>query len=381
MRRVDLVVMSGWSSGDEAVQLVDGARRAIARDLIDKALAARAFDSIIVSTSDPVLAETQTGSGVVVDLDPPGEPFHFGLRLQQLISDHHIERLVYLGAGSAPLLSSATLGEMAERARTADRLFLSNNFYSVDFCAIVPASALLAAAPPENDNGLGWLLGDKVGLPAEELPRTTATSFDVDTPTDLVALAMHPEAPPRVRAYLDGLSLDTRHVESAIAVFVNRQAEALISGRVNSRIMAYLERETACRTRVFSEERGMRADGRLARGEVRSLLGQLMDVVGVSRFFCEVLPKLGDAVFLDDRVLWAHRHAWPAMADRFNSDLYRPERIVDPFVRAFTEAAAACPVPVVLGGHSLVSGGLYVLVDAAWARSGVDLDRPVTSTQ
>ena len=39
MRRVDLVVMSGWSSGDEVVQLVDGARRAIARDLIDKALA------------------------------------------------------------------------------------------------------------------------------------------------------------------------------------------------------------------------------------------------------------------------------------------------------------------------------------------------------
>jgi hypothetical protein len=33
-------------------------------------------------------------------------------------------------------------------------------------------------------------------------------------------------------------------------------------------------------------------------------------------------------------------------------------------------------VPVVMGGHSLVSGGLYVLVEAAWAR-GHDVPRHV----
>jgi hypothetical protein len=37
----------------------------------------------------------------------------------------------------------------------------------------------------------------------------------------------------------------------------------------------------------------------------------------------------------------------------------------------------SCPIPVVLGGHSLVSGGLYVLVEAAWARSGLDIPRLV----
>ena len=55
----------------------------------------------------------------------------------------------------------------------------------------------------------------------------------------------------------------------------------------------------------------------------------------------------------------------------------QPHEIRDPFIRAFTEAAMACPVPVVLGGHSLVSGGLPVLVEAAWERSGMDLQRPV----
>jgi hypothetical protein len=121
----------------------------------------------------------------------------------------------------------------------------------------------------------------------------------------------------------------------------------------------------------------MRADGRLARGEVRSLLGMHVQSVGVERFFREVIPQLGQAVFLDDRVLWAHYQTWPVASDRFNSDLFRPRAISDPFVRRFTEAAISCPVPVVLGGHSLVSGGLRVLVEAAWSRSGLDFQRPI----
>jgi hypothetical protein len=121
----------------------------------------------------------------------------------------------------------------------------------------------------------------------------------------------------------------------------------------------------------------MRADGRLERGEVRSLLGMHMTSVGIERFFHEVIPQLGQAAFLDDRVLWAHCGVWPPASDRFNSDLYRPDGIVDPFIRAFTEAAMSCPIPVVLGGHSLVAGGLYVLVEAAWARSGLNLPRLV----
>jgi hypothetical protein len=244
----------------------------------------------------------------------------------------------------------------------------------------VPASALLAVAPPVNDNSLGWVLGQSAGLPARELPRTTATSFDVDTPTDVIALSLHPGAPPHARAYLDGLELPTQRVGAAMEVFLDKQAEVLVAGRVGSRALAYLERETVCRSRVISEERGMRADGRLASGQVRSLLGMEIEAVGVERFFAEIVPQLGDAAFLDDRVVWAHFKTWPEAQDRFSSDLFRPDEIADLFVRRFTEAAMACPVPVVLGGHSLVSGGLYVLVEAAWKRSGKEIQSPVQVT-
>jgi hypothetical protein len=378
MRAVDLIIMSGAGGQSPVESMVDGARRAVASDLVGKALAGGAFARIVVSTNDAVLAELCAGRpGVWVEPDPEGEPFHFGRRMQSLVAKYGMQRVVYLGGGSAPLLPVSTLCEMAERVRDADRLFLANNFYSVDFCAFTPADELLSLPPPANDNSLGWLLSETAGLPAHELARSAATVFDVDTAIDLVTLSLHPEVPPYTRRYLDGLKLDTQTVSAASAFFVDRNAEVLICGRVSSTTLSHLERESACRTRVLSEERGMRADGRLARGEVRSLLGMLVETTGVEHLFQHVVPELGRAAFIDDRVVWAHCRVWSSANDRFNSDLYRSAEISDPFVRRWTEAAAACPVPVVLGGHSLVSGGLYVLVEAAWARSGTDLQRPV----
>jgi CTP:molybdopterin cytidylyltransferase MocA len=378
MGEVDLIVMSGRSGTSAAEQMVNGAKAAITRDLVEQALHSGSFASIIVSTNDRALAERVGGlPTVVVELDPEDETFHFGKRLQWLIQKHRVERLVYVGGGSGPLLPASTLRNMAEQVRKADRLLLVNNFYSVDLCAFTPASAFLAVEPPPNDNSLGWLLGKGAGLPPRELERSAATLFDVDTPTDLVILSFHPEVRPHTRAYLDSLSFDTQRIRAASAVFLDRCAEVIVSGRISSRAMAYLERETLCRTRVFSEERGMRADGRLAGGKVSSLLGMHLASVGAERFFQEVIPALGQSAFLDDRVLWAHFRIWPLASDRFNSDLLNPAEIVDPFVRQFTEAAMSCPVPVVLGGHSLVAGGLYVLVDAAWAHSGLDIQRTV----
>jgi hypothetical protein len=126
--------------------------------------------------------------------------------------------------------------------------------------------------------------------------------------------------------------------------------------------VAYLEGKTLCWLRVFSEERGMRASGRMAKGLVRSLLSDYLDLVGLEKFFRE-MSELADAMFLDSRVILAARRMWPSPADRFNSDLRRPDEIADPFLREFTAAAIAAPMPVVLGGHSLVSGGLMALVN------------------
>ena len=369
---VGLLIMTGDTEGSPAERMVAGARRAITCDIVERALASEAFTPIVVSTNDVALARTLHRYPVEVEIDAAGESFHFGTRLRELVVKYALQKVFYVGGGSAPLLPAEEMARIANELRATGRLLIANNFYSTDFAAFTPTSALEIIDLPEADNDLGWQLGEVAGLPIHELPRTAATQLDVDTPTDLMTLSGHPALGPHTRTYLEGLALDTSHVRRAMSYFVDRDAEVLVAGRVSAATWAYLERETACRVRVFAEERGMRASGRQARGQARSVLGHLLDQVGVERFFA-ILGEMSQAAFLDSRVLFAHRRLWPSAADRFASDLRRPEDIADPFVRELTTAAMNAPIPVVMGGHSLVAGGLYALVETAWATSGVDL--------
>lgn len=379
MSRVTLLIMTGIHTTSEVETMMAGARQAITRDLIERGQAIPGISRIVLSTNAPHLAEWARSRGVDVELDPPDNTFHFGHHLHALAAKYGVERLFYMGGGSGALLSADQMASIVERLQMADDILITNNYYSTDFCAFAPVTALDAIEPPTADNDLGWLLGEKAGLPNKSLPRSASTQLDVDTPTDLMVLVPHPGVGAHTRIFLDGLDMDTSHIEEAMLPLTDRDAEVLIAGRVSSAVWQYLERETACRTRVYAEERGMRASGRQARGEVQSLLGHYYQQVGPRHFF-KILSGLGQAVFLDSRVIFAHLGLWPPASDRYNSDLRLPQRIENDAVREFTIAAMESPVPVVLGGHSLVSGGIYALVEAAWARSNVDVPRYVDHT-
>jgi hypothetical protein len=75
------------------------------------------------------------------------------------------------------------------------------------------------------------------------------------------------------------------------------------------------------------------------------------------------LARLGEAAIVDTRVLLAHRfgadeHGWPVAEDRFASDLLMPAGIDDRWLRDLTASAANAPIPILLGGHTLVGPGL-----------------------
>jgi hypothetical protein len=375
METLPLLIMTGVTEESTPERMVSRTRQAVTLDLVERALTVPSLRPVVVATNSPDLAQRLSAYPILVDVDPPEEPFHFGRRLTGLIAGYGMERCFYLGGGAGPLLPESDLAAIADKILASDQQLITNNFYSSDFVAFAPTSVLLEYPQPDSDNELAWLLGETAGLPIQELARTGATQFDVDTPADLLTLAAHPATGPHTRAYLDSLALDTSHLDAALPLMLDRDATILVAGRVSSATWGYVERETACGSRILSEERGMRASGRQARGEVRSLLGYYLDAVGLDRFF-KALATLGQAVFLDNRVIFAHRGMWPSAADRFYSDLREPAHIADPFVRALTEAAMAAPVPVIMGGHSLISGGIYALIEAAWAR-GHDVPRHV----
>jgi len=367
-----LIIMTGIRNSSQAERMMAGAQEAITLDLVDRALDAGVFRQIIVSTNSYRLADKLADKPIEVVVDPPGETFHFGQRLQQFVNRFGIEKLFYIGGSSGPLLSQEEMIRMVKRVDQEDEFLITNNFYSTDYAAFSPARALHAIEPPPLDNDLGWLLVRQAGLKNYSPPRSAVTQLDVDTPIDLMTLRGHPDLGPHLGLYLEELDLDTSHIQQAMAFFVDRAAEVFVAGRVSSAMWAYLERETACRVRLLSEERGMRASGRQGRGEVRSLLGFYLDAVGVEAFFAR-MADLGQAAFIDNRVILAHWCLWPSDADRFYADLRQPERIENRRLRVLVEAAMVAPIPVVMGGHSLVSGGLYALLETAWATGGVDL--------
>jgi hypothetical protein len=188
--------------------------------------------------------------------------------------------------------------------------------------------------------------------------------FDVDTPTDLLILKIHPGTGSQTAAYLDELDLDTSRLEQACRLLSDGDAQVTVAGRVGSYVWSQLERETSCRVRMIAEERSMHTDKRARRGEVRSILGFYLEQVGMERFF-DTLGQLGHAALIDTRVLFTHFGLEPSTEDRFNSDLGRYHDINDPFIREFTQWALEAPIPIVLGGHSLVSGGLLALIEVA----------------
>ncbi len=342
--------------------MVAAAHRAAALDSLERALSTGAFASaILVADSREGLAELP--SGVVVDVDVGA--FHFGRRLARVIDRYGVERAVYFSGGGLPLLSAQEFVGIAQELSRGDGLVITNNLYSADLVAFSPGEALKKIKLPESDNPLARLLAEQAGLSARPLPRSVSSQFDIDSPSDLAILTLVGGAGPRLQGLLDCWRLDVAPYRGVLAYFTESTAQVLVAGRAGSQVWQYLERETACRVRFFAEERGMQAEGRLQGRQARSLLGFYLAEVGMERFFA-TLEELADAAFLDTRVLLAHRGIEASRADRFLSDVGRHEAIEEPFLRQFTEAAQRAPIPVVLGGHSLVSGGLMALVEHAW---------------
>ena len=358
--RPALVVFLG-GLGDSPVEgMVAGARAAATLDSIQVAITGGRYEGVVLVT-DGLTELPELPAGVTVDVD--SGPFHFGSRLAEVVRRHDLERVVYLGGGSLPLLGVDEFGEVAE-ALSEGGVVVTNNHFSSDLVAF-PAGALARIEPPDSDNRLARALSEEAGLSVRALPRTVATQLDIDGPADLAVLALTGEGGPRLREYLTALELDLDRYGQVLPLLTDRSAQITVAGRVGSHAWRYLEGETACRVRLFAEERGMEADGRAAEGKARSLLGFFLEEVGPQRTF-SALAELGDAAIIDTRVLLAHLRLDTTRSDRFLSDLGRWQEVREPLLRDFTRAAAETSIPALLGGHSLVCGGLMALNEFAW---------------
>lgn len=361
-----LVLFCGGMGGSPIENGFAAALRECALDTLEEAAASGAFEELIL-VADRVSAEYlegRTPAGTVLDVDAPGDGWHFGRRLREVVLHYELKRPVYAGSG-LPLVKRDELAEVAKAVAGAENAVVANNFFSADMLGFVPGSVVREIELPDNDRILPRLLRDQAGLENRALKRTIANQFDLDTPGDLAILAYGGGAGPNLQRHLDAAGIDTARLQRASALFTDRDGEVVVMGRVGTQTWQYLESETACRVRMFAEERGLQAAGRDVNGEARSLVAFHIQAIGAERFFHE-LAELGQAAFIDTRPLFAHLGLKPSRPDRFLSDAMTPDGIEDVWVRALTLAACEAPIPVVLGGASLVASGVQLLSEAAW---------------
>jgi hypothetical protein len=164
------------------------------------------------------------------------------------------------------------------------------------------------------------------------------------------------------------------HLAAVRTVVADPDAELVIAGRLSAGNLAWLEVRTASRTRALVEERGLRTR-RPGQRPAASVLGALLERDGPGSLGTQ-LVAFGGAAIIDTRVLLAHRYGaveagWPAPEDRFASDLLLPDRVTDPWLRALTASAVAAPIPILLGGHTLVGPGLKLALWGRRRRAGV----------
>ena len=335
---------------------LDAARRALAHRHVRGFLAAGATTARVVE-------------------EAADEPF--GARLRRLAGAIETPGLVVLGSGAAALARAGDYRDFVEAAASDAPRALANNRYSADVIAVARAAVLAGVPDLPGDNALPRWLEEVAGWPVADLRRRPRLALDLDSPADV--LLVGGRLPPVAAA--SPLPARLADVRGTLA---DRRAELVVAGRTSAGTLLVLERRARCRVRGLVEERGLRAGSRLAQADrpvaqadpplrpprpPRSVLGLLLDRAGPDELGA-ILAELGDAAVVDTRVLLAHRlgpdeRAWPGAEDRFASDLLLPDRIEDAWLRALTAAAVRAPIPVVLGGHTLVGPGIRLLAERA----------------
>lgn len=394
--------MHGFSSQNTLEALVNEAKEAIIFDLVDRLLPLK-LDVIIVVTNSPALLERSWD--VKVEVERSAKEFHFGRTLHRVTKKYDLDGFIYFGSGSGALLDNSQLQHLVTFCWRNESAALFNNFFSVDFAAVSNCKSLLnrldriageardklscktdsfatirrnypsladvpyaCAAMLATDNLLGFFLTEHLDWKSYSLPRNSGTQFDLDTPTDIALLKNFGISNAHIAKFLASTWINHPHLSHIIDLLSQRKARLYVIGRVNPHAWSFLERRVACNTNILSEGRGMFSYQRGKADGIRSIIGSYIAAEKnnfQNRFFAE-LEKVADGVIIDTRPIFAYQRSLPRRADRFYSDLFMQEEITDPLVRDFTVQAAKVNIPIILGGHSLVSGGLYLLAEMAW---------------
>lgn len=357
-----LVLAGGYPSGETGIlRSMTSVRKALALDLLECLSLVEGVTPVLLS-DDPWLLQEAVSLGCQTQVT--GKPFAWLSEVQRAVREYAEpdDAVLVMGGAAAPMLTEGHVREVVGLAEQG--VVWQNNRLSPDLVLYQPASQVFAVTECGTDNEFGYALERQAGMKVAYMRRELAFSFDVDTPLDAILAATHSEAGVRLR---ESVRLLEHRVPLPEALAVLRRPDypdVAVIGRAHPVEAEHFAQGTGVRLRLYSEERGMKALGRIEQGVVRSLIAPLLERLGAQAFF-DLLAEQADCAIWDTRVLFAHHHLLVREEDRFYADLGLYERVRDPWLAEFTEMAGRARIPVLTGGQSLVAAGLRLLGAAA----------------
>jgi hypothetical protein len=340
-------------------------KRAACQDLLSRILTLPELYNPVYVLADWEEDRQQLDDSRVELLPPVAREFHFGEVLAGIIRQKELHQVAYFGGASAPLLTADHLRDFAVQFQNKPQPFgLVNNYHSTDWGLFSDAERIsnMHQRLP-TDNPLGWVLHHEAEFEIQACPAAGFSRADVDTPADLIMLRQHPALGQHLQTFLINTPPYLLDKVEAIRELLSTPASTLaLIGRASPHVQLVLQNQTQIWVRAFIEERGMVASHRLAKGEVKSLIGAMIETWGV-QLFMDHLVELCDGALWDTRVWMGHAGGWPSAADRFAADLGWLDDISDEPLRQLTSAIHEAPKPILAGGYGVVAGGLYAMLE------------------
>jgi hypothetical protein len=364
MDQLACLVLLGPRGASKAEGWVYEGQLAATLDLVERLQAVPQVARITLMAPDLSDFPLQRQSKLALEQTSPSK-FEFGPTLLSWAEAQQGMALAYFGGASAPLLTPGKLAPLVDLLLQEDGpQAITNNKYSSDWLLmrqIHGAEDFLAGL--ESDNPLGWGLENQVGLQVHGLAPGSMSRTDIDTPWDLLMLKDHPEVGPVLSDWLSTVDSELSERVAGIKNLLATPAQTLmVIGRSSAATWSMLEKRTQVWTRWLVEERGMLASGRFRRGEVKSLIANHIERVGLAPFMAEA-ASMSDGLLWDNRVWLACSGGWPDRGQRFAADLGWRDELHDRRLLELVSAVEPLDSLVVCGGHGVVSGGLMALLD------------------
>jgi len=378
-QHVTFVVFEGGEAPGSIEKELQEVRFAITLDTVESILESvrGPVNLVVYSDKQELLNEVLSLSPGVVALQHGNDGFHFGKTLRAIINDFSLERVVALGGASAPFYFPEIWRFYERLLVNRSEIIVENNPGSADVIGFHPAAAMNEVTPPAIDNHLGRVLR-QVGLRRILIPNTSELHFDIDVPTDVAVLREigAEKVGPRTRQAME----QKPFIYPAVEHFARRllsdaeRPSLCLAGRVESSTLTFYRANFPMRMHCVMEGRGLRylVD---QKEPVSTPTTRIVESSGFDALF-DVLTAGVEFLAFDWRPTMAGLQRELSAEDRFLADLGQSEKISDPVLREFSRAAGRQDKELILGGHCLVSGGLWQLGRETLAKEGRHEWRP-----